>query len=177
MIRIFCLIFYYAAAKNLPSSVGRFGKIFAALRRIPCQAIFKKAGKNINIERGAHFGSGLNIEIGDQSGIGQHCRLHGPVKIGAYVMMGPEVMMFTSNHEFSRTDIPMCRQGNTAPQQIIIEDDVWIGARALILPGVLIGRGSIIAAGSVITKNVESYSIVGGNPAKLIKKRISPTEL
>ena len=65
----------------------------------------------------------------------------------------------------------MWRQGFEKPKPIMICDDVWIGARAIIMGGCTIGKGSIIAAGSVITHDVEEYSIVGGNPAKLIRKR------
>ena len=65
----------------------------------------------------------------------------------------------------------MWQQGFTEVDPIVIEDDVWIGARVIILKGVTIGKGSIIGAGSVVTKDVEPYSIVGGNPAKLIRKR------
>ena len=171
MARVFCLAFYYVCARHLPSSTGLGGKISAAIRRLVCNAIFRKVGKNINIEKGAYFGSGRDVEIGDESGIGKNCSLHGPIIIGNHVMMAPEVLMLTRNHVFSRIDIPMCKQGDTIAQPIIIGDDVWIGARAIILPGVQIGRGSIVAAGSIVTSDIESYSIVGGNPAKLIKRR------
>ncbi|MEA3423389.1 MAG: DapH/DapD/GlmU-related protein, partial [Bacillota bacterium] len=76
-----------------------------------------------------------------------------------------------SNHNFSEKDIPMIMQGDSEPAPVVIEDDVWIGARTVILPGVVIHEGSIIAAGSIVTKDVQAYSIVGGNPAKLIKMR------
>ena len=87
------------------------------------------------------------------------------------VMMGPNVSIYTSNHKFDRTDIPMIKQGNSETKPVIIENDVWIGANVIILPGVTIHEGSIIAAGAVVTKDVECYTIVAGNPAKVIKKR------
>ncbi|MDQ7799461.1 MAG: DapH/DapD/GlmU-related protein [Candidatus Edwardsbacteria bacterium] len=65
----------------------------------------------------------------------------------------------------------MLEQGIRFYPQTVIEDDVWIGAQAIILPGVRIGRGAIVAAGAVVTKDVEPYAIVGGNPARLIKRR------
>ena len=68
-------------------------------------------------------------------------------------------------------DLNRVLQGVKFYPQTVIEDDVWVGARALILPGVKIGKGSVIAAGSVVAKNVEPYSIVAGNPAKLIRSR------
>jgi maltose O-acetyltransferase len=93
------------------------------------------------------------------------------VIIGKDVMMGPEVMIYTSNHETNRTDMPMIEQGDTQAIPVVIEDDVWIGARAILLPGVHIGKGAIVAAGSIVTKAVPPYTIVGGNPAKEIRKR------
>lgn len=91
--------------------------------------------------------------------------------IGNNVMMGPEVMAFTKNHRTEEVSIPMVDQGDIEEQPIVIDDDVWIGARSIILPGVHVGCSSIIAAGSVVTKDVEPFSVVGGVPAKQIKKR------
>jgi len=140
------------------------------IRAFLCRRIFKKAGKNINIEHGVFFASGRDIEIGDNSGIGLNARITGPLKIGNDVMMGPDVMIFTQNHETSRLDIPMRLQ--TAPKKpVVIEDDVWIAARVIILPGVTVHRGAIIGAGAVVTKDVPEYAVVGGNPARVIKYR------
>ena len=75
-------------------------------------------------------------------------------------------------HQFSRTDIPMRLQGHRQYQPVLIEDDVWIGARAIILPGLRIGKGAIVGAGSVVTKDVPPYAICVGNPARVIKSRI-----
>lgn len=86
-------------------------------------------------------------------------------------MMGPECLIYTQNHVFESREIPMCQQGVTAPRPVEIGNDVWIGVRVIILPGVHVGDGAIIGAGSVVTRDVEPYSIVGGNPAKLIRKR------
>lgn len=92
--------------------------------------------------------------------------------IGNYVMIGPNVVINSGNHNFTSVDRPMRLQGHSS-KQIIIEDDVWIGANAVILPGVTLGKGCIIGAGAVVTHNVSPYSIVGGVPAKLIKNRQS----
>ena len=91
--------------------------------------------------------------------------------IGRDVMMGPYVMMLSGSHNFERLDIPMREQGAPDRRAIIIGDDVWIGAKTIILPGVCVGSHSIIGAGSVVTKDVAPYSIIGGSPAKLIKMR------
>ncbi len=86
-------------------------------------------------------------------------------------MMGPDVVILTQNHKFDRLDIPMLEQGFKDEQPVTICDDVWIGVRAIILPGVTVGKGAIIAAGAVVTKDVCEYAIVGGNPARVIKMR------
>lgn len=128
-----------------------------------------RLGRNVNIEHGADFSS--EVTIGDNSSLGIKCKAYGPVAIGNNVMMAPECVIMTSSHSFDRTDIPMVEQGVTEPRPVIIEDDVWIGTRAIILPGVTIGCGSIIGAGAVVTRDVESYSIVGGVLAKKIRSR------
>jgi len=92
-------------------------------------------------------------------------------------MMGPDVMIYTQNHRFDRIDIPMIEQGNTEPKPVVIEDDVWIAARSIILPGVTIGKGAVIAAGAVVTKDVPPYTVVGGVPARKIKLRIEEDSL
>jgi len=103
------------------------------------------------------------------------------LNIGNYVSIGPNVIFFLNeNHFYKRlTTFPISKLQNNIIQDsyskgsIVIEDEVWIGANSLILSGVNIGKGAIIAAGSVVTKNIEPYSIYGGNPAKLIKMRFS----
>lgn len=127
-------------------------------------------GSNINIDRNAIIGN--HISIGDYSGIGRNSYISNYVSIGKYVMMGPECLIYTANHEFGSVDKPMCYQKWSECKPVEIADDVWIGGRVIILPGVHIGEGSVIGAGSVVTKDVASFSIVAGNPAKIIKKRI-----
>lgn len=85
--------------------------------------------------------------------------------------MGTDVIIITRNHRFDRTDIPMMEQGFEEERPVYIGNDVWIGDRVLILPGVHIGDGSIIAAGAVVTKDVPPYSIVAGVPARKIRDR------
>lgn len=113
------------------------------------------------------------IEIGDNCSINPFCVIygHGGVKIGNDVLIATHTVIIPSNHNFSSLDRPIRLQGNTS-KGIIIEDDVWIGAGCKILDGVIIGKSSIVAAGSVVNKSIEPYSIVGGVPAKLIRKRL-----
>lgn len=171
MKRVISLSMYYGIAQYLPKSTSFGGVLSMKFRYLLARNTFKKCGKNVNLENKAYFGSGSNLEIGDNSGIGTRCELYGKVIIGKDVMMAPEVIILTRNHKFSRTDVPMRLQGMNKEKKVIIGDDVWIGTRVIIMPGVRIGKGSIIAAGSIVTKNVLPYSIVGGVPAKLIKSR------
>ncbi|SDY54135.1 maltose O-acetyltransferase [Proteiniborus ethanoligenes] len=169
--RTIYLMLYYFIGRHMPASDRPYALGAKKIRYFLCKHLFSFIGQNVNIEHGAFFGSGENIEIGDNSGLGINCSVSGPLKIGRDVMMGPEVMIFTSNHEISDVNIPMIEQGDTPKKAVLIEDDVWIGARAIILPGVHIRKGAVVAAGAVVTKDVPSYAIVGGNPAKIIKYR------
>lgn len=167
------LFFYLFILKHLPASdSGRAVVVFIRkIRSFIGRYVFDSCGKNINIEKGADFGTGNGISIGNNSGLGINCIVRGPLKIGNDVMMGPDVIIYTSNHETSRCDIPMRWQGATPKEKVIISDDVWIGARVIILPGVTIGRGVILAAGAVVTKDIPDYAVAGGVPAKVIKYR------
>ncbi len=169
---LFC-VFYYCFAQYLPDSYTPVvGRISNMIRISCCRGIFLYCGRCVsNINRCSFFGRGNEIEIGDYSSIGANCKLHPKVKIGKYVMMGPEVYFVGNNHIITDTNIPMCFQGKTENMYTIVEDNCWIGARVMIMPGRRIGKGSVIAAGSIVTRDVEPYSIVGGNPARLIKSR------
>lgn len=113
---------------------------------------------------------GGGILIGSGSGLGVNCFVHGPLKIGDNVMMGPDVTILTHTHNIERTDIPMGQQGSRTAE-VVIGNDVWIGMRSIIMPGVRIGDGVVIGAGAVVTKDVPDFAIVGGVPARIIKYR------
>lgn len=125
----------------------------------------------MNIERGAFFASGTRLRIGDNSGLGINCHIPGDLVVGKNVMMGPNCYIFGANHSFARIDIPIIEQGFEKPKMTVIEDDVWIGRNVSFTPGRHVSRGTIIGAGCVLTKDFPEYSIVGGNPSKLIKSR------
>ncbi|QEK11447.1 acyltransferase [Crassaminicella thermophila] len=171
MKKILFLMLYYFVGRHLPSSQSPYSFGAKKLRYFLCKGLFKETGKNVNIEHGAFFGKGSDITIGDNSGLGIDCRVSGPLKIGKNVMMGPEVMIYTSNHRIDDLDKPIIMQGETPKELVEIEDDVWIGARAIILPGIKIGKGAVVAAGAIVTKDVPKFAVVGGNPAKIIKFR------
>ena len=167
-----CLVLYYGIAYWMPASCSLFGgTFFKHLRAFLCRHIFLYCGKNVNIERKANFGSGLDIELGDESGLGINCVIPSNTKIGKYVMMGPNCYILPHNHKFDRLDIPMYKQGMSPKMQTIIEDDVWIGRDVVMTPGRTIQDGSIIAAGCILCKDFPKYAIVGGNPSKLIRLR------
>ena len=87
-------------------------------------------------------------------------------------MMAEDVLFLGGGHKYNRLDIPIGHQGAEPKTPLTIDDDVWIGARAMILPGCKhIGKGVIVGAGSVVTKDIPDYAIVGGNPARVIKYR------
>ena len=162
-------LLYNSIAKKMPLSDSRMNFGSKRLRAFCGKLILEHCGSNVNIEKGAQFSSA--VSLGDNSGIGVNALISSYVTIGNDVMMGPECMIFTSNHGMDRLDIPMWKQKHADPKPVVIGNDVWIGARVTILPGVHIGDGSVSGAGSVVTKDVEAYSIVAGNPAKLIRKR------
>jgi len=126
-----------------------------------------KIGKGSTIHMGARFYDPRNISIGEDSIIGEGVVLDGRDKlnIGNHVDIASEVMIYNSEHDI---DDPNFLAKN-AP--VLIEDYVFIGPRAIILPGVKIGKGAVVAAGAVVTKDVPPFAIVGGVPAKIIGER------
>lgn len=137
---------------------------------------FKSAGSKIYIMGNTQFSYPKNISLGSNVFIHHGCEMdatNGKIVIGSSVSIGQDCLILTTNHIFNDHKKPIRLQGILTEQNVEIGDDVWIGARATILPNVKINRGAIIAAGAVVTKNVEPYSIVGGVPAKHIKHRFS----
>lgn len=173
----FFFIIYYYIARKLPISNYPGGGLGKSLRYITSKRLFRKCGENVNVERGADFLFGDTIEIGDRSGIGVDAWIRAEIIIGKDVMMGPQVIIYGKYHAFERIDVPMMEQGMAEFRPIVIEDDVWIGARSIILQNLTIGKGAIIAAGSVVTRDVAPYTIVAGNPASLVRHRVKGVEV
>ena len=109
-----------------------------------------------------------DVVIGDYTRIGLHCTVIGPVTIGNNVNLAQGITVSALNHNFEDTRLRIDEQGVNTSERII-DDDVWIGANAVITAGVHIGRHSVVAAGAVVTKDVPEYSVVGGVPAKVIR--------
>lgn len=120
---------------------------------------------------GGELGEGL--EVGNGSNIGPYSYIgcSGFINIGDNVMISPRVSIYAENHNFADPDSPMKGQGVTRGK-VNIEDDCWIASHVVILADVTIGRGSVVAAGSVVTKDVPRYSIVAGVPARVVATRI-----
>jgi maltose O-acetyltransferase len=164
------LFLYYTVGVALPDLAFPGGRTFNAMRCSLLKAILPKFGRGNEIDGGVYIGDGSDVFIGDRCQINHGCRL-GNVVIGSYVMIGPEVVVLAQLHETRSIRIPMVYQGRVAKPPTTIEDDVWIGTRAIVMPGLRIGRGAIIGAGAVVTRDVPPYVVVAGVPARVIRHR------
>lgn len=136
--------------------------------------------RNMELGNGVRLGRGSfvtanngRLVLGDNVAVSPCAHLGadaGRIEIGAHTAIGPGTVIRAANHRFERQDLPIMRQGHE-PGQIVIEEDVWIGANCVITPDVRIGRGAVVGAGAVVTRNVAPFSIVGGVPARLIGRR------
>lgn len=168
------LILYYGIAKHLPKSTAPIiGKMCRLIRSSLCKHLFAHCGKELNVEQGAYIGNGKNFSVGDWVAIGKNFSSHNRIiTIDDECIMGEDVTFQGGNHRYDRTDIPIGKQGMESPTLLHLCGDVWIGARAIVLPGCKrIGHGAIIGAGAVVTHDVPDWAIVGGNPAKIIRMR------
>jgi acetyltransferase-like isoleucine patch superfamily enzyme len=135
----------------------------------------------VTISRRAEIGRGVIIRtagkfpvfIGEYSQINPYTVIYGGqgVHIGNYVLIAPHCVLAAGNHDYRQTEKPMRDAGNLGTGPIVIEDDVWLGAHVTVTDGVTIGRGAVVAANAVVTKDVEPYSIVAGLPARQIGSR------
>ena len=133
----------------------------------------KSCGKDVVFCGGIKFHAPKGICIGSNVWIGEKARFSGDrggIEIGNNISFGPEVVIWSSNHNYDDPEL-LPYDKVVLPKKTIIEDNVWVGTRACIAPGVRVGEGAIIAMGSVVTKDVPSCAVVGGNPAKVLKYR------
>jgi acetyltransferase-like isoleucine patch superfamily enzyme len=131
---------------------------------------FMPYGKKSFVENNVYFSNGKYLKIGTGCQINENVFIQG-AHIGNNVMIAPNVSILSTSHNYGAIEISMVNQGETKPNPPIIEDNVWLGRNAVVMPGIIIGTGSIIGAGAVVTKDVAPFSIMGGVPAKLIKSR------
>ena len=149
---------------------GRGSKIYWSVRMdTPPYRLFS-LGQNSVVESYSCINNAVgDVIIGDHTRIGIHNTIIGPVTIGSHVNLAQSITVTALNHNFSDTTRRIDEQGiSTNP--VTIEDDVWIGANAVILPGVTIGQHAVVAAGAVVTADVPANTVVGGVPARIIKK-------
>ncbi len=142
------------------------------LRSAIFKLVMKKFGKGSIIDYGTYIRYPTHVRIGEHTMINRGCRMlasfhHKDVEIaiGNHVAVAPEVCFLAAGHDYKQLNLP-----DTAAS-IVVGDYVWIGARSIILQGVTIGEGAVVAAGSVVTNDVPAYSVVGGCPARVIKQR------
>lgn len=145
------------------------------------KSLFRSIGKHVYLGDNCAF-THKNIRIGSHVYFGRNCVIqssHGEINIGSHIMFGPGVHIHGGNHIYTGLGTYMDEiiKAPNSDENIEICDDVWIGSNAIILNGVSVGKGALIGAGAVVTKNVAPYSIVVGNPADCIKARLSPTDI
>jgi acetyltransferase-like isoleucine patch superfamily enzyme len=137
-----------------------------------------KFGKNMHCQHNARFSPGRNIVFGDNVGIGYHCFFQCDIRVGNNVLIGSNSAFINSDdHNYNEIGKLLWESGRGDKYQIIVADDTWIGHGVTILTPAIIGRGAIVAAGSLVLKEVPPYSIVGGVPAKILKYRFSVEEI
>jgi len=171
--KTFLLLLYYLFATYLPMEPVPGYKFYYKIRFLIVKRLLKKCGKSVVVKNKCYFGNGDRLSVGSFSELGQNARIVGPVTLGDYVMMGPDVYIMGVTHDVSDLSKPMVvdTKNRSIQKEVKIGNDVWIGTRTVIMPGVEIGDHSIIGAGAVVTKSFPPYSIIGGVPARLIKKR------
>jgi len=148
------------------------------------KSMLKSCGNNVSLEHGVKMDY-HNVKLGNDIHIGENNRFMctlAQVIIGDHVMFGPDVLLVTGNHRVNiigkyMTEITNAEKFEEDDEDIILEGDNWIGARSIILKGVVISEGAIVAAGAVVTKNVPPYAIVGGVPAKVLGYRMSTDQI
>lgn len=150
----------------------------SATRQLLMRELLGSVGENVHIDIDFHCEYGKNIHLGNQVIINMNCTFvdNNRIDIGNRVLIASDVKMYTATHSTN----PAIRNHSANPnpaywcqtyaKPICIEDEVWIGGGAVILPGITIGKGSVIGAGAVVTKDVPPYSVAVGNPARVIKK-------
>jgi len=148
------------------------GILGARLRNIALKLICLKIGKGCIVYEGTKAIHCYNISLGNNVNInsGVYIDGHDRVVIGDSCLIGPGVKILTSNHEIDNIDRPMSECGLIC-LPVTIEEDVWLGSNVIITPGVRLSKGTVVAAGAVVTKDTEPYTIYAGIPAKILRRR------
>lgn len=170
-LRMAALALYYGGAQYFPTQPVPGWRLGYSIRRWLLGHIVEQCGADVVVKSRAYFGTGRHLRIGDRSQLGQNLRAESDLVLGTDVVMGPDVVLMSSAHAFEATNMPINQQGALTRRPVIIGNDVWIGTRVIVLPGVKIGNKAVIGAGSVVTKSVPAGAIVAGNPARIIRYR------
>jgi maltose O-acetyltransferase len=143
------------------------------LRAIYWRTQFKYLGENSRISHKVKVQNAENITLGRDTHITNNVILNGigGIEIGNDVLVGYETIIMTSGRKFSSLDIPIRKQGSEL-KKVVIGNDVWLGTRVIVLPGVTVGDGAVIGSGAVITKDIPPYSVAVGVPARVVRKRL-----
>lgn len=162
--------------KSILASARKSNRIHKLYRDIRMRYVRLRLGLR-NVDSTFYMAGRSNISpdlrAGPHSFIADGCRIYPRVSIGAYTMLGPKVSVVGADHRFDMPGVPMVFAGRPNLPQTVIEDDVWVGLGAIVMCGVRIGRGSIIAAGAVVTRDVPRYEVHGGVPAAKIRDRFA----
>lgn len=153
--------------------------LYQRLRRLRSGAIRRMKGltyvdPTAYIDLRSHISK--DLRAGAYAYVGRGCRLGPGVSIGAYTMLAPQVTLVGQDHIFDLPGTPMIFAGRPAQKETSIGDDVWIGFASILNAGIVVGTGSIVAAGSVVTKDVPPFTIVAGVPATVIRRRFTRSE-
>ena len=164
-----------ATTKRIRKKTNRVRNVIKFFLGLDRYGLLENSRTDLNISKNVRLSKLKHIHFKDHIFISNNTTIttneHSPVTIGNYVMIAHNVMIIGVNHAMDDREVPMMLQGEGKTGPINIEDDVWIGAGAIILSGVTIGKGSVIGAGSVVTKDIPAYSIAVGNPARVVKQR------
>lgn len=149
------------------------------------KSCFASCGKGVSVPEYCSFAGIHNIYVGDDVSFGEHTQImttRAKVILGNHIMFAPGVTIVTGNHQINivgkyMSEVTDLDKQSCDDESVVINDDVWIGCNVVILKGVTVGKGVVIAAGAVVTRDVPEYSIVGGNPAKVIRSRFTKEQI
>ncbi|MGJ5642991.1 acyltransferase [Formosa sp. S-31] len=161
-------LIYLVLFKNTPEDYRPYALIFPTVRSFLVRNYLKRCGLKPRVKKGAEISP--NASLGNNSELGTRCMIQANVYLGDNVIMGPDVKIYSRNHNYASLELPIQKQGKIY-HQTYIGNDVWLGANVIVTAGCNIGNHVIVAAGAVVTKDIPDFAIVGGVPAKIIKYR------